>query len=372
MRYPRARLFVCSLGHFAVDMACFFALFSGALKTADAALYVLIYNALAFALQAPFGAVADRLDDLRPMAVLGLGLAAWGVMARSHAAVSVALLGLGNALYHVAGAGLSLRPRPGDGLWSGFFVSTGALGVVSGILWASDASVTPMFVVFTVFIAILLILAAGRGENRCVKPQKAPMEVGGLGAFALTLLLLSIGIRSFTGFASVSPEGLLLIGGCAAFLGKLTGGMLSRKLPWRVVGLVAAGTGGLMMAFFPGTWAVIAGSFILNMAMPVTLSAVMASLPGHMCFGFGATTLALFLGTLPFYVDSLEGGVSPFVTGALAVISALMLFFALTGRKPVPTSLPDEIAELPQDGVAADLPERAPEPEEENHDETVS
>ena len=84
------------------------------------------------------GTLADVLDDARPFAILGLGLAAVGAMAAEQFLVSVLLLGIGNALFHVGGAVSVLRHRPGDALRAGVYVAPGALGVAAGILSATS------------------------------------------------------------------------------------------------------------------------------------------------------------------------------------------------------------------------------------------
>ena len=132
MHRAARRLAAHAAAHFAVDFSCFFALWVSTLRGENAAFMVLLYNALAFALQAPLGALCDRLDDARPFTVLGCGLVAWGVLACAFPLPSVILLGLGNALFHVGGAVTSLRHCPGDAFSAGTYVAPGALGVALG------------------------------------------------------------------------------------------------------------------------------------------------------------------------------------------------------------------------------------------------
>lgn len=329
--HARIRLAFCATAHFVVDYVCFFALYSGPLQTESAALYVLLYNALAFTLQAPIGAFCDRLEDARPLAIAGCGLVALGAMAMGYPLASVALLGLGNACYHVGGAVACLRHCPGDALPAGVFVAPGALGTVLGLLAAQRQSTTPMYTVFLLLVCILLIWGVGPGVGRQYKATPSKNKPIPLGAGALMLCLCAIAVRSFAGFAADPPRGTagLLLGGAASFAGKLLGGAWGHKLPWRTVALLGVGLGGLIMAFFPQSMALCAGVFLFNLAMPLTLAAVTASLPGHYGLGFGLTTLALFAGSTPLYGLPNGYAAPPLFMAGLTLAAALTLFFLL-------------------------------------------
>lgn len=328
MNYQRTRLTIFAFSHFVVDMCCFFALYSGAVSSEHAALWVLLYNALAFGLQVPFGALADAIDDARPAAILGIGLVAVGIMLMEHILISILLLGIGNALFHVGGAVTVLRHRPGDALRAGFYVAPGALGVSAGVLSAASGGFSQAVSILVLLICVFLIIAAGPGTARGNPVEETPREPLPLGTGAIMLCLVSIGIRSFSGFSADLPN-LILLGGLAAFLGKLMGGIFARLLNWNVLALLGAGIGGLMMAFFPGTRIIYFGVFLFNLAMPLTLSAVMKSFPAHAGLGFGLTTFALLLGWLP--LISCETGycASSCLLAALVLAAALMLFFTL-------------------------------------------
>lgn len=341
MAYQRTRLTIYAFAHFAVDLCCFFALYSGAVGSAQAALLVLLYNALAFGLQTPFGAIADSLDDARPVAVLGCGLVALGVMARERFFLSVACLGLGNALFHVGGAVATLRHRPGDALSAGFYVAPGALGVALGMLSAASGALSTAMGVLLMLVCVFLIVAVGPGAPRRCAVEETPREPAPLSAGAIMLCLISIGVRSFAGFAADLPK-LLLIGGLAAFLGKLLGGALARRLPWNVLAVACVSIGGLAMAFFPGKAFIYIGVFLFNFAMPLTLSTVMKSLPGRAGLGFGLTTLALLLGWLPLVPLETGYDAPPYLIAALTLAAAFLLFFALKPKKEKSPELQEE------------------------------
>lgn len=339
MHRAARRLAAHAAAHFAVDFSCFFALWDSTLRGENAAFMVLLYNALAFALQAPLGALCDRLDDARPFTVLGCGLVAWGVLACAFPLPSVILLGLGNALFHVGGAVTSLRHCPGDAFSAGAYVAPGALGVALGTLCGKGMLISPFSAVLLLVACIGSIWFCGMGAPRACVPNRTPSPMEHLGIAAIMLCLVSIGIRSFTGFAVTTLSGapvFVLLGAFASCLGKFSGGIFAKKIPWRVIGLLGVGIGGLMMAFFPASYTTYAGVFLFNLAMPLTLSAVMAAMPEAMGFGFGLTTLFLFLGCAPLYAlpDNYKAPVPVLLASTLG--AAFLLFFALHEKQMQP------------------------------------
>lgn len=332
MKRRKAVLSIYSFSHFAVDMCCFFAIYSSVVKSPDAAYLILLYNALAFGLQAPFGALGDRLDDVRPLAVLGCGLVAFGVLANAFALLCTVLLGLGNALFHVGGALAALRDRPGDGLYAGIYVAPGALGTAAGLLSVSSGALSASACLLLMLVCILIMLAAGPGPARGCAAVETAGRLPSLPAAAVLACIISIGIRSFAGF-SAETTGLVLLGGICAFSGKLLGGILSRKVRCDVLALTGVGIGGLLMAFFGGTGAVYLGIFLFNLAMPLTLSAVMVSLPGHEGLGFGLTTVALLVGWLPLVCLDPAWTAPAWLMAVLTLSAAFMLFIALRPRR---------------------------------------
>lgn len=335
------RLFAHAAAHFAVDFSCFFALWLSAFQQASAPFWILCYNALAFMLQAPLGALLDRINDTRPATILGCGLVAWGVLACAFPLPCVLLLGIGNAFFHAGGAVATLRQCPQDTFAAGTYVAPGALGVALGTLCGKG------IVAFSPFSSVLLLLGCicfiwfcGAGGSPVFPVQGHPSSLEGLGTGAIMLCLISIGVRSFAGFAVKTTEGVaapILLSACASCLGKFGGGIVAHRVPWRVVGLLGAGIGGLMMTFFSASPAVYAGLFLFNLSMPLTLCAVMAALPGHIGLGFGLTTLALFLGSAPLYALP-NGYKAPlWLMLATTLCSALLLFFALRRKTGQPT-----------------------------------
>ncbi|HWQ58041.1 MAG TPA: hypothetical protein VN540_03400, partial [Clostridia bacterium] len=184
-------------------------------------------------------------------------------------------------------------------------------------------------------ICVFLVYAVGPGAPRGSFIIETPHEPLPLETGALMLCLAAVGVRSFAGFSADLPK-LVFLGGIAAFSGKLLGGVFARKVDWNALALVGAGVGGLVMAFFPGTKLIYLGVFLFNFAMPLTLAAVMKSLPGHAGLGFGLTTLALLLGWLPLVALETGYDAPKYLLAGMTLSAALTLFLIFRYKKPNP------------------------------------
>ncbi len=136
-----------SVLHFLVDGVCALAMFGGFLSGEQGYFYILVYNFCAFALQMPLGAALDMLnapgrekgkrDPVFWTAAAGVFCTMAGVF--THPAV----LGLGNALFHLGGGVVCIREdhaRKWQGRGLGVFVAPGALGLYLGTVIAKGGS----------------------------------------------------------------------------------------------------------------------------------------------------------------------------------------------------------------------------------------
>lgn len=114
-------------------------------------------------------------------------------------------------------------------------------------------------------------------------------------------LLFAVAVRSFGGFLCDFPwktgaaEALLLAAACAG--GKAAGGFLADRFGIRVVALVSIPLSGLLTVLFSGSMALsLAGQFLLNLTMPLTLHLLYAALPEAPGFSFGLAASMLAVG----------------------------------------------------------------------------
>ena len=318
--------------HFGVDFICAWAMF-GSLR--DGNIDLLVYNFCAFALQMPLGTLLDLLrsggrDRLpRLWAIAGAALTVVGAL------IHPALLGLGNALFHVGG-GMDIisadfeKNRKGKDL--GVFVAPGAVGLYLGTgMGKGDGSAAALFVGAAVLAVLTALLVRGKQDHFYEAAESGPGNLFlGLCCFAVVILRSFVGLSVSFSWKTGAFFGWLAV--AAVAMGKMAGGFLSACIgPDRAIRyslLLAAGCFALGEHPVCGLLAL----FFFNMSMPVTLYLLARQLPRMPGFSFGFLTFGLFLGFLPVYAG-LELPVSGGLLGAAGSLLSLLLLAA--GRKAV-------------------------------------
>ena len=282
-----------SLAHFLVDGICAWAMlgrFGGG---------ILLYNFCAFVLQLPLGAVLDRLGKRPGPAVFAwLGCALTVLGAVTHPAV----LGLGNALFHVGGGAAVIRDG-GKCEKLGIFVAPGALGLYLGGLLTGK----PILLPAALALAVTAVFFRDGGEISTAPSQKPAVLLAGC-CFAVVVL------RSFVGFQVVFPwksGWLALAAVVAVVLGKMAGGILAARFGAKKVTVVSLTAAAVCYTLGDVPVFGLLALLCFNMTMPLTLYALWRRFPGYPGAVFGSLTVALFLGFLPTYfgLDIPIGGV---------------------------------------------------------------
>lgn len=315
-----------SLAHFWVDLSCALLVFRTMADEADFMLCLLLYNFCAFALQMPFGLLADRLDRNGVVAAAGCALVALAYLLPPPVPAAVTA-GVGNALFHLGG-GVDTLNRSRESAWAlGIFVSPGALGLFIGTLWGRGAS--PALWLGPAGLLVLggLILALRRGPS-----GNEAVYVSAPGGYApLPPLFLVVVLRSYMGMNQAfdwKAEWALVLT-LALVLGKTAGGFAMDRLGARSASAISLGlASALYLASalpLPGVLAV----FLFNMTMPVTLWAAARVMPGAKGFTFGLLTFALFLGYLPSMMGWPSLLTGPVRYGLVALLSLALLWFPL-------------------------------------------
>ncbi len=303
------KLTVLSVAHFCVDMACA-ALFFGRLdRSAHWWLYMVLYNACAFALQLPLGLLADRLNRNLPFAAVGCGLVAMSFPLTGFPLLAALVCGLGNGMFHVGG-GLEVLNDSDRAAPLGVFVSPGAVGLYLGTVGA------PLLLRCSWAMPLLLILTGAGlliGKNTLIS-SNAPLSISlpkGDG-LPLICLFLVVALRSLLSGGAFST-GLADLPGlvpvlCFAF-GKAAGGLLGDRLGLRRTAVLSLGTAAALL-LLPRGYGTLFSLFLFNMTMPLTLLEAARLLPGAKGTAFGLLTCALFVGMLPRF-----GGLAPALPG---------------------------------------------------------
>lgn len=272
---------------------------------------VMAYNAMAFALQLPFGLIMDSNPGLNKRAFfVGVGLTFF-------AAVSVAfgfggwwflaVACVGNALFHLTAGKNILEAQDGRSGPIGLFISTGALGLMAGQAWVAKAA-TICLATFAAALAVTIVLAAVSRWNE-VEGRTAPSGAAEapllIPALVLGGLFVLIVWRSWAGlFAGSRSAGgtlvMMFAGAAATFAGKVAGGYIAERLGrWKVTFVSVAGSAALAFLCEP-SWAVawLVLLFVAQLATGPVLSLVYEK--SERCGGtaFGLNCLALFMGSL--------------------------------------------------------------------------
>ena len=336
MRSRQTSLAVYTFAHFCVDFACFFLLYRGfvasvSLEGAWAGL--LLYNCVAFGLQAPIGYFCDMHHGF-PAGVLGCMLTALGLCFIDIPWAGLVLSALGNAFFHVGGGIDSLTHANGKLARSGIFVSSGAMGVVLGTL-AGKAEL-PFFVPF----ALLVISTAGilffalKSAKDALRFSGKP-AVGGVG-IGLMACCLAVCIRAYGGTILQLPwrAELLILPALGAMLGKACGGVLADAFGARRTGVVSLllCIPLLVFCYESPLWCTL-GIVLFNINMPITLCAVSDRLPGYPGLSFGLTTVALLLGSIVSFFFAAEQAQALLLLPVLCVLSAIGIALAVGGKQ---------------------------------------
>ena len=295
-----------SLAHALVDGACAAMLYallaSGRGAPQNLALFILLYDVLAFSTQPLFGLLVDRLQAPAQMAAAGLALVAAALLMMKVPLLAAVTAGFGNAIFHVGGGFASLRMACGKASLPGIFVAPGALGLTLGLLIGKGGGFVawPFIVLLLVLAGLILFLPKAEAP---AAPLVAPANLPWF-ELLIGLLLASVAIRGLVGQSQVLPwksdPALLLALTLAVVLGKALGGLLADRLGWEKVALSGLAIAAPLLAFFPGNPAlVMLGTFLFNLSMPVTLICLANLLPEKPGFAFGLTALALIAGALP-------------------------------------------------------------------------
>lgn len=330
-------LFWCSAAHFWMDLSCAVLLLHRFSVEADFQQLLLFYNFCAFALQMPFGLLADRLCRDGLLAAGGCALTALAFLLPGLAAVLAA--GIGNALFHLGGGRYMLNDSQSSAAPLGIFVAPGAIGLFLGIRWgAGAAQIWLAPAVLACFAAVFLFRFRTIGTG-----MASPVQLDGRSLSRLLPLFLVVVLRSYMGMNQAfawKGSGLwwlwLLL---ALALGKAAGGFLldfvgqARAAAFSL--LPAAALYLLCRLPLPGTLAV----FLFNMTMPVTLFAAAQLTPGAKGFAFGLLTFGLFLGFLPSYFAWPSLLTQPWSYALAAAASFVLLCWPMRQRR---TLQPDE------------------------------
>lgn len=325
--------------HALVDASCAALLFgmykAGSMETGRFVFLLVLYNVLAFALQAPLGFLSDRRKRAYDFSSMGCLLIAAALFASAYPPAAAGLAGIGNALFHVGGGTVALKIKPGRASVPGIFVAPGALGLFLGTLVGNRGFFDPWPFILSLLICASAILSMGRfGVFLIAEGGAKPSRSVKYLEPVILLMAAAIALRALTGMAVDFPwkADISLMAGLtlAVVLGKGLGGVLADRFGWTVTsvaGLLLSAP--LLLYGFEYPFLGMAGLFLFNMTMPVTLVTLSNVLPGMEGFAFGLSTLAIISGSFPMFTELKYAFYNKGVILAAVLVSAGLVYAGL-------------------------------------------
>ena len=301
--------------HFCVDGLCLCCLYLATAGVSELLRYFVVYNVLAFLTQPLTGMLADRAKRrhwilLASIVMLILAvLETIGVVpCNSEASVFLlvvlsVLLGIGNSLFHVWG-GKETAVRTGNDIRAlGVFVSTGAFGLAVGSVFLSRALMLCLLIGICILALAYLQIDAAKPIDTTEIDGESKAYPKLLVWTVLILIMLIVAGRSFLGesFSGVidkTPVVVLLVG-ALTMTGKMAGGWLVKWMGMVTsVILLVAGVIVCLVARGNHIGIALAGLFMVNCTMPITLYWANVMLKGREGLAFGLLAASLIPGYL--------------------------------------------------------------------------
>lgn len=317
---PHSRIVAQSAAlHFLVDSLCLCCLYlmAGGARGANLTALFLTYNVLAFMTQPLSGMLTDGVSECRWIllssvtllslaAITAASLTLNGYPSMGLYAVAV-MLGTGNSLFHTWGGRMVARVTANDTRALGTFVATGAVGLTVGIVACSWMLLAIMLAATTVLTySALQFDPKMQAVSSTESPARTAADVS-LQWVVLLSLMLYVTLRSLMGEALgshiVKTPTLMLTLAATAAAGKVLGGWMARYgRKWVLLLTATAGATACLLLQPGGMPVALAGIFLVNCTMPVTLYWANASLPGREGLAFGLLAAALVPGYLLAYI----------------------------------------------------------------------
>lgn len=318
--------------HFAVDFICTLMLAESARQLTywQVMACAVLYNGLAFAFQLPIGALADRLKLSRGLAAVGCLMVAAGALLPVSLAAN-ALMGLGNACFHVGGGREALK-RGGDSAGIvGKFVAPGAVGIFLGPRLAGLLRpVRGMLPLMLVLLAAMLLKTRTSGREAEAMQAPGGKRPPGKLVCVCVCMFLTVFLRAYLGSALAYPflsqAGWAFLFTLCIFGGKYFGGILADRFGTLRFCILSQLLGTVLFVFSTELpWLGMPAVFLFNTTMAVTATRLYRCAPGLPGTMFGLTTVALYLGALPRLMNLLQ----PVGLGLLSGLSTVLLVLGL-------------------------------------------
>ncbi|MGN1329079.1 MAG: hypothetical protein ACI4V4_05220 [Eubacterium sp.] len=340
--------FIYSYIHFAVEVSCFYFLFS---RFSDSEIwwgFALLFDALAFVTQGFFGILADKYHKL-DYGVLGCLIVLISLILPFDV-LALITLGIGNAITHIGGARKTLCTSEGKIAPTSIFVGGGSFGVIIGqLLGTENKNILILIPIIMMIFSILALVCVSRRFLIEEKEWKIDITTKRSASVIVFITFTVVAIRAYIGYAIPTEWKKTEIQAIMLFfimgIGKIMGGVFADSLGYYKTSLISSVVA-LPFLLFGNSNMVLSliGVGLFSMTMPITISILVSKFPKQPCFSFGITTIALFVGTFPaFFIRPTTLLAHQLTVLVLIIIATLSLLICIEKRNKNEINIKDHI-----------------------------
>lgn len=322
--------------HFLADFLPVSTLYLYASSADDFLFLVVTYNLLAFGLQPFIGLLIDHYEKgEKSFCVPSIMLLLLGALLTFNFYISAILLGLGNAIFHVAFA-KDVVKKAKSSFPLGVFIAPGVLGLGIGFAFLNDF--LRLAFIFAGFIGLFLYIrfkedyTHEKSEEDASKRNYKPLNLTPiLYVIFICLSVLSIFFRG--SFGKLTPildvAYLFLYVSIVSFVGKFIGGLFTKKI-CLIISFVLS----IVSAFFINTiYGLLIFTFSINILMPLTLDYLRKCFYKYEATSLGISAFVLLVGTYLFNSVDQNNKQIYFIVFLVLHLCILAFFFFLETRR---------------------------------------
>ena len=330
----KALPWVYFLIHALVEVVCFSILYDK-FGLGLSVVVALIFDYFAFVPQALMGQLNSRLRKL-DIGTIGVVLMAVGIFVsdapnETLALIGIAVLALGNAFLHEAGAIATTTCSEGKLFPSALFVAGGSFGLITGQAIGAAGIGREVLLVFMVIIELLVLYTNKLWLSEAPIPKFSLVRENKSDWLIIAVAFGVTAVRSFIGYAiPISWKKELWQAFLLFFImgfGKAVGGYLADRFGAKKVGVWASLLSiPFLLAGNHLMWISVIGVFLFSLTMSITFGMLLSVIQNNPGLAFGVTTLALFIGMLPVL---LFGSFGTLINSILVVVLSLGCAYCL-------------------------------------------
>lgn len=299
----KVKVWLLSFLHLLVDGICAYTIFNRLYITESNTIIIIVfigYNTLAFLSQPLFGYIMDKIGNENIVLTISLIMLVVGSAFPLSRYLSLFLIGIGNAMFHIVGGKYSIYLSCDNLAYLGLFVSLGACGLALGT-YLYKSIVLKIFVVLTLILGSICHFL--KDEIIIVEPKPSFKISDKKKMKCIMLLILAVTIRAIIGKTTTplfeaTPDVLIVIA-LFASLGKAFGGILADfiGIRWTVMLTLPLALIGYFF-FRSNLYIYLFSTLLFNTTMPLTLFLSNKMFQYYEGFSFGLLASVLFIGYL--------------------------------------------------------------------------